>query len=105
MFEKDNNNEDGYLLLESLTTLGVIVAVILVILPIILNWMVLRNDAKNEVEISRVFYEYSFDWDTKDSKNESYNNQFQIQSDDETLRVSTKEEVIEVKIHGYEFKK
>lgn len=101
IFEK--NSEDGYLLLETLTTLGVITSIIFIIFPIVVNWMMIRNDSKNEVELHRVFYEQSFEWDAKTPKNEIYNNAFQIQSDRNTLRVSTNNQAIEVKIYEYEF--
>lgn len=101
IFEK--NNEDGYLLLETLTTLGVITSIIFFIFPIIVNWMIVKNDSKNEVEMHRVFYEESIEWNKKTPQNRKYNNTYQIESDVNTLRVSTDNQAIEVKVYEYEF--
>ena len=101
IFEK--NSEDGYLLLETLTTLGVITSIIFIIFPIVVNWMMIRNDSKNEVEMHRVFYEESIEWNEKTPQNRKYNNTYQIESDVNTLRVSTDNQAIEVKVYEYEF--
>ncbi len=63
IFEKLNKNEEGYLLLESLVTLGIIFSIILMIIPLLVHWMMLRNEAKEQVEMNRLFYEYAFEWD------------------------------------------
>lgn len=101
----EKNNEGGYLLIESLTTLGVITAIIFIVFPIVVNWLIVRNDSKREVEMHRVFYEESSSWDVKTPQNKKYNHTYQIESDEDTLRVSTSSQIIEVKVYEYEFKK
>ena len=51
----------------------------------------------------RVFYEESIEWNEKTPQNRKYNNTYQIESDVNTLRVSTDNQAIEVKVYEYEF--
>lgn len=100
-FVKDN--EAGFLLLESLMTLGMIASILLLIYPTIVNWMAIRQEAKNNVELNRVFYEQSMDWEASTSFNQS--NDYSVQSNENLLRVTNQDQKIEVIIYEYEFKK
>lgn len=99
-FAKDN--EAGFLLLESLVTLGMIASIILFIYPNIVNWMSIRQETKNNVELSRVFYEHSMDWKTTQSLN-NIKNDYDIQSNEKLLRITKNDRKIEVVIYEYEF--
>lgn len=99
-FVKDN--EEGFLLLESLVTLGMIASIILFIYPNIVNWMSIRQETKNNVELSRVFYEHSMDWKTTKSFNNKSNG-YNVQSSESLLRVTKNDRKIEVVIYEYEF--
>lgn len=96
------DKEQGFLLLESLITLGMIAAIILLIYPIIVNWMSIRQEAKNQVELSRVFYEYSADWNATHPINKN-DNSYNIQAKENLLRVKEDKKTIEVIIYEYEF--
>jgi hypothetical protein len=54
--------EKGYLLLESLVTLSMILAIILILYPLIVDWLVLRETEKENVEHARILYEASMQW-------------------------------------------
>lgn len=51
--------EEGYLLLESLFTLAILIVVITAICPLIVNWLGKHNTAKNIIEENRHLYESS----------------------------------------------
>lgn len=99
-FAKDN--EAGFLLLESLVTLGMIASIILFIYPNIVNWMSIRQETKNNVELSRVFYEHSMDWKATQPLN-NIRNDYDIQSNEKLLRITKNDRKIEVVIYEYEF--
>lgn len=97
-------SEQGFLLLESLVTLGMITSISLIIYPMIVRWMIIRQEAKEEVELNRVFYEASFDWNTTQTLEKKYKT-FTIQSKKNKLSVKNKNQKIEVYLYGYEFEK
>ena len=97
-------SEQGFLLLESLVTLGMIASISLIIYPMIVRWMIIRQEAKEEVELNRVFYEASFDWNTTQTLEKKYKT-FTIQSKKNKLSVKNKNQKIEVYLYGYEFEK
>ncbi len=55
-------NERGYLLLESLVTLAMIASILLLLYPLIVDWLVLREHEKEHVEDMRGLYEHSMQW-------------------------------------------
>ncbi len=61
IFKQRINNEEGFLLLENLITLGVISSVLLIIFPLIVEWVILKEEAKKVIEGHRIFYEYTFE--------------------------------------------
>ena len=97
-------SEQGFLLLESLVTLGMIASISLIIYPMIVRWMIIQQEAKEEVELTRVFYEASFDWNTTQTLEKKYKT-FTIQSKKNKLSVKNKNQKIEVYLYGYEFEK
>ena len=60
-YEKYKKNEEGFLLLESIITLVIIMAVILFLNPLATHWLSIRQQAKDTVEKSRQFYEESME--------------------------------------------
>ncbi len=56
-FEKYRNNEAGFLLLDSLVTLNIIMVVILLLTPLMTDWLVDYSQAKELVEQNRLLYE------------------------------------------------
>ena len=59
---KLSDSENGYLLLENLITLIVIMTLLVILYPLITNWIIIRKEAKHELEMSRVLYETSTNW-------------------------------------------
>ena len=59
---KLSDSENGYLLLENLITLIVIMTLLVILYPLITNWIIIRKEAKHELEMSRVLYEISTNW-------------------------------------------
>lgn len=99
-FVKDK--EQGFLLLESLITLGMITSLVLLMYPLIVNWMSIRQDAKNKVELNRIFYEYSMDWEPTQTFNKN-DNRYTVQSKENSLKIKEGSQSIEVTIYEYEF--
>jgi len=98
------DNDKGFLLLESLMVLGMIASILLFIYPPLVQWMTLRHETKQEVEMARVFYESSIDWDDATTMTEQSQDSYQIMKNEHLLKVWNKEQSIEVKINDYEFK-
>lgn len=59
IYVKNKKQEDGYLLLDSLLTLGILMVIILLMYPLLINWLVAHREAGNLVEESRQMYEDS----------------------------------------------
>lgn len=101
-YEKET--EQGFLLLESLVTLGMIASISLMLYPMIARWMILRQEAKDEVELNRVFYETSIDWKSTQSMERKHKG-YTIKSKENKLSVEKGNQKIEVYLNGYEFEK
>lgn len=95
------NEEKGYLLLESLVTLSVIVTILLVLYPLIVDWLVLRETEKAEVEHARIFYEASMQW--PEELPNSNGKDYSIQMTDSNLTISKNNKKIGVDIYEVEF--
>lgn len=61
-FEKNKTNQKGYLLLESLLTLFVLLGAILLLNPLLRTWFVQKNYEQHRVEENKILYEESFNW-------------------------------------------
>lgn len=62
MFKKFQTNEKGYLLLENLVTLSMLLAILLLLYPMVADWLVQRDYEKQKVEQARLLYESSMTW-------------------------------------------
>lgn len=67
--EKYKSAEDGFLLLESLATLTIVLTVILLLNPLVIDWLSSRQTAKELVEENRLIYESSMGINGDYSKN------------------------------------
>lgn len=61
IYEKYNSSEDGFLLIESLATLTIVMTVILMLNPLVIDWLSSRHRAKELVEENRLVYESSME--------------------------------------------
>lgn len=92
-------NEDGYLLLENLVTLLVILAILVLTYPLIVDWLIMREDAQQDVELSRVLYESSVNWPANGKDERGY----KIRTSSNLLVVEHNHRNMEVEIHGIKF--
>lgn len=94
-------DEEGYLLLESLVTLSMILGILLILYPLVVDWLVLREVQKDNVEHTRMLYEVSMQWPEKlpSQSNQSY----VIQMTDSNLAISKNNKTIGVDIYEVEF--
>ena len=92
-------NEDGYLLLENLVTLLVILAILVLTYPLIVDWLIMREDAQQDVELSRVLYESSVNWPAKIKAERGS----KIRTSSNLLVVEHNHRNMEVEIHGIKF--
>lgn len=92
--KKEIRAEEGYLLLENLVTLTVLMAILIMLYPLIVDWLVARDEAKSEVELSRVLYETTTNW--PDYLETGY--PFKIKSSEDSVSIQSPQKVIEVKI-------
>lgn len=60
---KDQTDEQGFVLLESLISLTILVGILMVTLPFVVDLLEFRYREKEKLELSRVAYDYSFIWD------------------------------------------
>lgn len=67
-YKKLGPNEEGYLLLESLLTLVILMAVVTILCPLAVNWLSKHQAAKSFVEENRKLYESSAMLNTNDIK-------------------------------------
>lgn len=93
-------NEKGYLLIESLVGLSILSILILVLYPVVIDWILLVDAEKEKVEISRKLYESSFDWPNA-TKNERYT----IKQNEESLILSDQKNKVDVHIYETHFEK
>lgn len=61
-FEKNKTDQKGYLLLESLLTLFVLLGAILLLNPLLRTWFTQKNYEQQRVEENKILYEESFNW-------------------------------------------
>lgn len=95
------NDESGYLLMESLVTLSMILAILLIVYPLITDWLLLREAEKEKVEIARIFYEESIQWSKSLTTSEGKN--YTVQVTDSNLKISKQNQTIGVDIYEVEF--
>ena len=94
-------NEEGYLLLENLVTLMVILTILVITYPLIVDWLILREHAQQDVELSRVLYESSVNWPAKGQDDRGYI----IKTSNNLLVVEHNHRSMEVEIHAVKFEK
>lgn len=78
-FKKSIPKEDGFLLLESLLTMTILVVVMMILCPLAINWVSIHRETKNLVEESRQLYEGSLILNDQQTK--------QFKSMDDGIRV------------------
>ncbi len=61
IYERFKKREEGFLLVDSLLTLSIIMVIILFLTPLLTNWLEQRQQAKQLVEESRLIYEESME--------------------------------------------
>lgn len=85
--EKCKNSENGFLLLDSLVSLTVIMTIILFLNPLITNWLSQRQKAKDLVEDSRLIYEESMEINNQQREGYSHiRNNFQSENLQEKMK-------------------
>lgn len=84
--------EEGYLLAESLLTLTVLMTIILMIFPLVVDWIGNHREAKNAVEESRVIYEDSMTLKNNQSNHLNYS----IEKDKNYIRIKQAETEVEI---------
>lgn len=94
-------NEDGYLLLENLVTLMVILTILVITYPLIVDWLIIREQAQQDVELSRVLYESSVNWPATGKDERGY----KIGTSNNLLVVEHNHRSMEVEIHAVKFTK
>lgn len=93
------HNEEGYLLIENLVTLLVILSVLVITYPLVVDWLVFRENRKHDVEVSRVLYESSINWPHSEETDRNY----RISSTNQSIIVEQNIQSMEVKIHAFQF--
>lgn len=86
IFGKYNSVEDGFLLLESLATLAILMTVILMLNPLVVDWLSSRQRAKELVEQNRLIYESSMEINSDQLKNLSDEN-YSVMIDNNKIRL------------------
>lgn len=94
--------EDGYLLLDSLLTLTILMAVITLLSPLTVDWLARHREAKGLVEVSRQLYEGSIMLNSHQPKQQGAE-EYTVEIDRNCIRI--KETGIEVIIYDSVFKK
>lgn len=95
------SDENGYLLMESLVTLSMILTIILIIYPLITDWLLLREAEKEKVEYARILYEESMQWPETLITSEGKN--YTVQVTDSNLKIFKQNQTIGVDIYEIEF--
>ena len=97
--ENQLQDEKGYLLIENLITLSVILTILVILYPLIVQWLVIREEAKQSIENSRVLYESSVLWPTEIQEREGYT----IESTDYSIFVKYHDVRVGVDIYAMQF--
>ncbi len=97
--ENQLQDEKGYLLIENLVTLSVILTILVILYPLIVQWLVIREEAKQSVENSRVLYESSVLWPAELQEREGYT----IESTDHSIFVKYDDVRVGVDIYAVHF--
>lgn len=86
---KYRTNEEGFVLLESLISLVILVMVLIVTLPFIVDLLSFRNKQKENVELARVVYEVSFLWreNVEEQQWQSGENTYTVYVDSSSIQV------------------
>ena len=92
-------NDKGYLLLESSIALTIIATILLVLYPLIVDWLILRDHVKENVEDTRVLYEHSMQW----PQIQKTDNNYLVKTNDTSLTVIKNNQSIGVEIYEVEF--
>lgn len=94
---KNNSREEGYLLLESLLTLTILMTIILMMCPLVVDWITNQQEAKKLVEESRIQYESSMTLKNSQSNQLEYSikNKKQIEIKEVGTEVSIYEIIFE----------
>lgn len=101
-YKKSVLKEEGFLLLESLLTLMILMTVITVLCPLIINWLSKHQGAKSFVEETRQLYESSVLLNNKDLEHLE-EQEFSFQIDKHCIQI--KETGTEVVIYESVFEK
>lgn len=101
-FVNNLKKEEGYLLLESIVTLTIITTILIVIYPLMIEWLVLEKSRAIEVELARAVYQESFEW--PDNKITNLN-KFNWSIDKNRLSANDNNQQIEVVIYEVYFEK
>lgn len=102
ILKKLGNDEDGYLLLESIVTLSIIVTLLLSLYPLIVDWLVLRDTERDRVDQTRILYEESIEW--RNIKSSSNYDGYDIQTHPNGLKIKKKTQTIGVEVYEVKFK-
>lgn len=97
--ENQLQDEKGYLLIENLVTLSVILTILVILYPLIVQWLIIREEAKQSVENSRVLYESSVLWPAELQEREGYT----IESTDHSIFVKYDDVRVGVDIYAVQF--
>ena len=93
-------DEKGYLLIESLIGLTILSILILVLYPLLVDWILLVEAEKEQVEIARVMYELSFDW-----PNGSERIGYTTQQNQKALILTDEKNTMDVSIYEFHFER
>lgn len=94
-------SEEGFLLLENLVTLSIIVTILIVLYPLLVDWLVLRENEIEKVEQARTLYETSMNW--PEMKQEHLNKSYNIQSTSNSLTITGNKQKMGVSIYEVHF--
>lgn len=100
--KKSKPKEEGYLLLESLLTIMIVMVILTTLCPLIINWLSQYQENKNLVEQNRLLYEHSIFLNTEPPK-WSEDTDYTIGIDKHLMKI--KETGTEVVIYESHFKK
>lgn len=97
--KKSPADEGGYLLIENLLALSIITILLVTVYPLIADWFVLRNNARNQVEQARILYEVSMDWPEGNISTSDYH----VSISSNHIQLYLDETKMEVEIYEYQF--
>lgn len=101
-YKKSLAKEEGYLLLESLLTITILITITIALCPLIINWLSNHQEAKSLVEENRQLYESSIILNNQ-LPHQQTNERYTIQLD--KTRIQINETGTEVIIYESVFKK